>query len=415
MSKWLIVILSLSLIYCNGPQAKEQAIASPAPPTEIELIELQKTTQIIKEFSYQGDLMPSDFLKKIGLNPNKRKALFKVIPKEFKPTRWKKGIEIQTINWPNGDFFSLRFKTPGNFTYHYFFYENNQWNYESARVKLTEDVLEYSILIDENLWKDMVDDADIPPQVVTLFTDLFAWDVDFHHQLRQGDTIALQIAHRHYETGEDRYGPILAAGFKQAKRRLDVFYYPDTPYRGHFHQNGKAVKKQFLRAPLKFARITSGYKSKRFHPILKRNRPHLALDYGAPKGTPIMTTASGRIKARGRTKGRGNYFEITHNNGYSTLYYHLSGFASNTRKGRYVTQGQTIGYVGSTGLATANHLHYVVKHRGKTINPRRLPKSPDRSLPKKLLLKQQKIWQHSESRLAVLLKSLSQNGIDNNP
>jgi murein DD-endopeptidase MepM/ murein hydrolase activator NlpD len=136
----------------------------------------------------------------------------------------------------------------------------------------------------------------------------------------------------------------------------------------------------FLRSPLKFSRITSSFSSSRFHPVLKKRMPHYGVDYGAPVGTAVHATADGVVTLAGRNGGAGNMVSIRHPNGYQTNYLHLSKYGSGVRKGVRISQGQVIGYVGSTGLSTGPHLDYRVKHNGSWINPLRISSPPVKPL-----------------------------------
>lgn len=207
------------------------------------------------------------------------------------------------------------------------------------------------------------------PLLIDRMFDVFQWDIDFF-RLQKGDRFRAIVEKRY--RGEDfvGYGPIIAARFDHQKESYEGFYNLSSDgTAGYFTREGRPVKKQFLKAPLKFPRITSGYTHRRFHPVLKSYRPHLAIDYGAPTGTPVMTTADGVIVHAGRARGEGNYIRVRHTRSLETWYLHLSKFAEGIRKGTKVEQGQVIGYVGSTGLSTAPHLDYRVKQDGRFINP----------------------------------------------
>ncbi len=141
------------------------------------------------------------------------------------------------------------------------------------------------------------------------------------------------------------------------------------------------MRKLFLRSPLRYSRVTSRFSHRRFHPVLKRYRPHYGVDYGAPRGTPVRVTASGTVTFAGWDRGGGKTVKVGHPGSYLTAYLHLSGFAKGVTKGRRVEQGKVIGYVGSTGLATGTHLDYRVQHRGHWINPLSLKSVPAKPIP----------------------------------
>ena len=204
--------------------------------------------------------------------------------------------------------------------------------------------------------------------------EVLQWDLDFNRDLRLGDTFEV-IYERVFLDGEfHRVGEVLALHYVNENRSLEAYRFGDDG--GHYDADGKPLRKLFLRSPLRYSRITSGFTSRRFHPILKRYRPHYGVDYGAPTGTPVRVTGSGTVRFAGWDRGGGKTVKVRHPNGYLTAYLHLSRFASGIRPGRRVRQGDVIGYVGSTGLATASHLDYRIQQDGKWINPLNLDNKP---------------------------------------
>jgi murein DD-endopeptidase MepM/ murein hydrolase activator NlpD len=203
--------------------------------------------------------------------------------------------------------------------------------------------------------------------------DIFAWDIDFILDLRVGDTFQALVEKRFREGEPAGYGRILAAQFVNQKKTFHAFLYQDgEQHPSYYDEKGRNVKKAFLKAPLAFSRISSGFTMKRFHPITKTWKSHPAIDYAAAPGTPIKTVGDGIIKRKGYTRGNGNFIEVRHTNGYSTLYLHMKGFARGMKRGKRVAQGQVIGYVGSTGLATGPHLCFRMRKHGSPVNPYRV-------------------------------------------
>jgi murein DD-endopeptidase MepM/ murein hydrolase activator NlpD len=150
---------------------------------------------------------------------------------------------------------------------------------------------------------------------------------------------------------------------------VGILFRVDGEDRGYFAPDGSSLKRMFLKSPISFGRITSGFSKKRFHPILKVNRPHMGVDYAAPTGTPVKAVGDGRVVFSGWSGGGGNVVKIRHNSIYETAYKHLSRYGKNIRNGALVKQGQVIGYVGSTGLSTAPHLHFEFFHAGRYVDP----------------------------------------------
>lgn len=222
--------------------------------------------------------------------------------------------------------------------------------------------------IQSSLWEAIVA-AGEHPGVVSQLVDVFQWDVDFFG-LQRGDAFSFAVEKRYVGPDFVGYGPIVAARFRHRGQTYEAFHFESKAgTSGYYTANGTPVRKQFLKSPLKYSRITSGFSHRRFHPVLKRFRPHYGVDYGAPTGTPVMSTADGVVSFAGRGNGEGNWIRIRHSSKIETGYLHLSKFAPGIRKGAKVTQGQVIGYVGATGLATAPHLDYRVRDNGKWINP----------------------------------------------
>lgn len=224
-----------------------------------------------------------------------------------------------------------------------------------------------SATIDSSLY-EAVQKSGEQPQLVQSLVDVFQWDVDFF-RLQDGDAFSIVVEKKY--SGEDfiGYGPILAARFVHNDKTYEAFRFESGDRAGYYTRNGSPVRKQFLKAPVKFTRITSGFTKRRFHPVLKRMRPHYGVDYGAPTGTPVMSTADGVVIFAGYDNGEGNHVRIKHNSRTETWYLHLSRFRKGLRKGSRVEQGDVIGYVGSTGLSTAPHLDYRVRENGTWLNP----------------------------------------------
>lgn len=200
--------------------------------------------------------------------------------------------------------------------------------------------------------------------------DVYDWDIDFTRDVHPGDHFRVLVERRTSAEGECRVGQILAAAVERG-RVLDFAYRFTAPGAAGFYDNdGRSLKRAFLRAPLQFRRITSGF-GERYHPILHEWRHHDGIDFAAPYGTAVRATADGRVTVVGWDEGGyGNYIELRHANGIRTRYGHLSAFAHGLRVGQQVTQGETIGFVGSTGLSTGPHLHYEFLVGGHATNPR---------------------------------------------
>src|SRR6476620_5324874 len=202
------------------------------------------------------------------------------------------------------------------------------------------------------------DAAGLSDSVAVQLADIFSSEVDFHRDLRPGDSFSVGFE-AFYSNGEFvRTGRIVAAEFVNAGRAYRAVYFQDAQgHGGYYTPDGRNLRKSFLRSPLEFSRISSGFSLSRFHPLLQSWRAHKGVDYAAPVGTRVKATADGYVQFAGHQGGYGKLVVLRHLNGHSTAYGHLSGFAGGLRVGQHVSQGDLIGYVGSSGLATGPHLH----------------------------------------------------------
>lgn len=204
------------------------------------------------------------------------------------------------------------------------------------------------------------DAVNLSDAVAMQLADVFSTDIDFHRDLRKGDRFTVVYEVFYHQGQPVKSGRVVAAEFiNQGKVYRAIYFQNADGEGGYYTPDGKNIRKAFLRSPLEFSRITSGFTQARFHPILREWRAHKGIDYGAPTGTRIKATADGVVEFSGRhAGGYGNLVVLRHQSKYTTWYGHLSGFANGIRKGARVAQGDVIGYVGATGLATGPHLHY---------------------------------------------------------
>ncbi len=250
---------------------------------------------------------------------------------------------------------------------------------------LESEVLRIEGVVESSLFAAM-DGAGGNADLAVRVAGIYQWDIDFFRDLRQGDRFVV-VADRQTVDGEFyTWGTIFASRFVNGDRVLDAVVYPDDEGRlGYYDLEGQPLRKQFLKSPLEFSRVTSRFSMNRFHPVLKRRMPHYGVDYGAPVGTPVRVTADGSVTLAGRNGGGGNMVTVRHTNGYETSYLHLSRFAKGVRRGVRVSQGQVIGYVGSTGLSSGPHLDYRVKQNGRWINPLSIASPPVQPLAEERL------------------------------
>ena len=216
--------------------------------------------------------------------------------------------------------------------------------------------------------------------------DVYDWEVDFTRDIKSGDRFEVLYDRLVSGEGDIRFGQVMAVRVDVSQRPSYAFYFePDSAAiaGGFYDDQGRSLKRAFLRAPLQFRRITSGFGG-RMHPILHTYRQHEGVDYAATYGTPVRATADGLVTLVGRDAGYGNMIELRHANGIRTRYGHLSSFAKGLHAGERITQGETIGYVGSTGLSTGPHLHYEFLVNGRPTNPQRTNAGAGASVPQSL-------------------------------
>jgi murein DD-endopeptidase MepM/ murein hydrolase activator NlpD len=213
------------------------------------------------------------------------------------------------------------------------------------------------------------DAVGMPDSVATQMADIFGGDIDFHRDLRRGDRFSVVYEMLYSQGQPARTGRILTAEFVNNGKMFSAIWFESKEGQGYYTAAGKNIRKAFLRSPLEFSRVTSGFTSSRFHPILQTWRAHKGVDYGAPIGTRVKATGDGIVEFVGKQGGYGNLVVIRHQGRFTTHYGHLNGFASGLRKGTRVSQGDIIGYVGKSGWATGPHLHYEFRINDVHQNP----------------------------------------------
>ncbi|MDA1029460.1 MAG: peptidoglycan DD-metalloendopeptidase family protein [Bacteroidetes bacterium] len=230
-------------------------------------------------------------------------------------------------------------------------------------------IREVSGVIDSSLYTTLLD-QDIHPAVAGRMSEVFAWQIDFY-RIQKGDAFRIIFEEQLVDGEMVDVGEILAARFVHMEDDFFGFYFDEGNINEHYDETGKSLRKAFLMAPVDFSRISSGFSSNRFHPVQKRYKAHLGTDYAADRGTPIRATGDGIVAEAGYGQYNGNYVKIKHNATYTTQYLHMSKIASGMKPGTRVRQGQTIGYVGATGLATGNHVCYRFWKNGQQVDHRR--------------------------------------------
>lgn len=262
------------------------------------------------------------------------------------------------------------------------------WDSEKILTPVHADTIFASGEINGSLWNSMERDEELQvldaadrARLIDELSNIYQWQVDFIMDIRNGDYWRVAYEREARPDGTTRSGRILSAELVNRRRSFTAIYFdPDHDGQGAYYDfDGKSVKAMFLRSPIRFSfRISSRFSNSRFHPILKRWRAHRGVDFGGvAEGTPIQSTGIGTIQRREWSESYGNWIEIRHANGYSTRYAHMSRFQVGLGVGSAVTQGQTIGYVGQTGLASGAHVHYEMRQRGQALDPLTLDQGGD--------------------------------------
>jgi murein DD-endopeptidase MepM/ murein hydrolase activator NlpD len=220
--------------------------------------------------------------------------------------------------------------------------------------------------------------AGLTPQHILALAQIFEYDIDFFSDFRRGDGFYFALEELRYADGRRALGRILAAELESGDETFSTFYYVASDGRGAYYDSeGRSARRSFLRAPLSYVRISSPYSLSRQNPISRTVRPHMAIDYAAPAGTPVVAIGRGRVEFVGWRQGYGNVVDIVHSGGYMSRYAHFSRFAGGMREGKAVNAGDVVGYVGQTGHATGPHLHFEFLRGGEKINflSLRIPKN----------------------------------------
>ncbi len=241
-------------------------------------------------------------------------------------------------------------------------------------------------VIESSLWNAMAGNG-LPVELALELSEIYAWTIDFFG-LQQGDSIRVYYEEQYVDSTRIGIGRIYAADFYHARRWQEAYWFDiadyeeiSTPLRGYFDAEGNSLRKAFLKAPLNYKRISSHFTYARKHPVYKVVRPHTGVDYAAPLGTPVVAIGDGVVIEKGYKGGGGNTVKIRHNSTYTTAYLHLSKYASNIAVGKAVSQGQVIGYVGSTGASTGPHLDFRVWKGGTPIDPLKMESPPVEPIP----------------------------------
>jgi murein DD-endopeptidase MepM/ murein hydrolase activator NlpD len=300
------------------------------------------------------------------------------LEKDSKPvfsfTRFKAGQPFQVFFDRQDNFAAFEYEIDDQFR---LVIQKNKDQFDITRIPIQYEIREHviALTIETNI-SEALKQAGLCTSLGWALADIFAWDMDFTRDIQPEDRVQMLVEKRFKQGDFKGYGNILAAEFINRDTTYKAFRYVDIRgHEGYYDENGRSLQKAFLKSPVNFSRISSHFSSSRLHPILKIRRPHHGIDYAAPKNTPIKTVADGTIKEMGYNDTMGRYIIIRHFNGYETSYNHMNSFAKGMKKGGAVFQGEIIGYVGKTGLATGYHVDFRMIKNGRHVNPLDTPET----------------------------------------
>lgn len=372
----LPIVVPLLLVVTNGAgpaQKPLRASAIPTPALHLRYDDLAAPApDVLPQHSVlltfeEGDTLDS-ILVAGGLARGDSAVLNREFGKAIDLRRLRPGNIVRFHHAPDGVVDSVEMKVIGWGELDAVRNDGGGFDIRQQQVQIQEVETTVAARIDSSLY-EALRMAGEGPQLVQQLVDVFQWDIDFF-ALQRNDAFSIVVRKRYGGGDLLGYGPIVAASFTHGGQTFEAFR-QETPdgRAGYYARTGTPLRKQFLRAPLQYTHITSHFSKSRFHPILHAFRPHHGVDYGAPTGTPVMTTADGVVVEARYKGGEGNFVRVRHSSRVETSYLHLSRFAKGVRPGKKVVQGEVIGYVGMTGLATGPHLDYRISDNGTWLDP----------------------------------------------
>lgn len=373
-----------------------QAVA-PIAPLRVTRLDTLRSGETLSDLLIRQGLIPGDLItifQRAGLDPKRLRA--GLVLKFGRPAADTIPNEIRVRVSPTMRLAVWR--------------DDSSWVAEPEQVQWRKEVMRFDGPIDNSLYEAL--DRQIAEPVLNYenrvrlawdLADIYAWSVDFNRDIQDGDRFTVLVERETSDEGEIRLGHILTADLLSSGKHLQAYRF-EVPGEGsrYFDTNGNSLRRAFLRAPVSFRRIASGFSRSRFHPVLGIWRRHQGTDYSAASGTPVQASGVGIVTQAAWSGGYGNLVEVRHRNGITTRYGHLRGFASGIQVGTRVSQGEVIGYVGSTGLSSGPHLHYEFRMNGVARDSRRMDLGPGDPLPSSL----RSAFQGEQARLIEQLNGL---------
>lgn len=336
-------------------QSKPQTMASPQPLTEYLIVHRGDTVSLLFHHCH----ISQGTLQAILAHPEARKVLTHLQVEHPLVLTFDEQHRLKELNYEMTPLTHFMVKKD----------PSHNWYTQQEKLPLTTKILLATGTITQNLYQ-AGKDAHLPKKIILQLADVFGWQMDFARDLHKGDYFSLLYEMKYLNNKPMEVGHIIAAEIMSHNHPYKAIRYtPPNGIPSYYTPEGSNLRNAFLRYPVKYSRISSPFNPSRRHPILKYNRPHWGVDLAAPRGTPIHASGSGKVTFSGRGSGYGNHVILKHGATYSTLYAHMSRIAQGIYPGKTVQQGQVIGYVGSTGLATGPHLHYEFRIHGNHANP----------------------------------------------
>ena len=350
-----------SLLLPSSEEVSEKASQKLPKIPEDDLTLLSSTTIHHGETIYES-------LVSAGLSPQDTYSLTQALKPLFNPNRSKPGDRLKLRKTPDG---RIIFEYFPNSVEYYLVVESESDSFSAYRGEIPwrKVIVGVKTNVQSSVYESTRKEG-LDPALISSFTDIFAWEIDFFSDPRKGDTLGL-IWERYLSLKGKvlMEGKVLAAEYINAGKTHTAILFKDGKNRSDYYTpEGNSLRRSFLRSPLNYTRISSRFSYRRFHPILRIHRPHLGIDYAAPTGTPVSTVADGTVTFVGWKGGFGRLIKVKHHRGIVSSYGHLSRFAKGIRRRKKVKQGQIIGYVGSTGLSTGPHLDFRITKNGRYVN-----------------------------------------------
>lgn len=399
---FFIFVISFSILTPESVESKQHS-------TSYSRISFEETRRYQKNIIVEkGDTLASIF-DDIGVDNNQAYSIIQSLSTVFRLTSLKAGKSLKLVIYENGkdapSVELLKLEKSLGKEIRVALGQNGTYSTKIIDIETLSFTIAANGVIKNSLFSDAAD-AGIPDTATMELFHLFSYDVDFQRDIYKGDTFKVLFENMINTDGEViSKGDIIFAQLKMSKKDLKIYRFKDDKGKiDYFDEKGINIRKTLLKTPILGARISSRF-GKRTHPIEGYSHYHQALDFAAPKNTPIMAAGSGTVELAGWNGGFGNCVIIRHANQYKTLYAHMNAFANGVKKGRKVKQGQIIGYVGTTGVSTGNHLHYEVIFRGKKINPSYMKTPPEKKLTeeelKRFLEEAKKIDKESNTLFSI--------------